>query len=139
MPRILRSPGSKIIQARKVSVPNADGANASGAGIRGPYRRPIRATAISAISRGSLGPDAPTSRTLRATISQSGSLRSTTPSQFRAWLKALFKSSISSGARLPFSIRLIGIVPPSADATKTRTPSYSTGTLFTVGELRKEP
>jgi hypothetical protein len=49
-----------------------------------PYRRPIRITAVSAISRGSLRPVAPASITLRATNSQSGSLRSTTLNERRA-------------------------------------------------------
>jgi hypothetical protein len=41
---------------------------------------------------------------LASTMSQSGSLRSTKPSKFGAWLKALFKSSISSGLRLSFAL-----------------------------------
>ena len=53
------------------------------------YRRPIRATAISAISCGSPGPDPPTSITLRATISQSGSFRSTTPNKLRVAVEGL--------------------------------------------------
>jgi hypothetical protein len=49
----------------------------------------------------------------------------------------LFKSSISFGVRLSFNNRLIVIVPPSADANKTKPTSYysySTGTSFTAGE-----
>ena len=104
--------------------------------LKRPYRRPIRTTVISAISRGSLTPVAPTSMTLRATISQSGSLRSTTPSRCSAWSKALFKSAISPAcACLQQSIDW-HCPAPSADANKTRRLSYSTGFPFTVGELR---
>src|SRR6516165_1865246 len=70
-------------------------------------------------------PVVPTSITLRATISQSGSLRSTTPSKFRAWLKALFKSPISSGVRLSFNNRFIGIVPPLSRRKQNQTPSIA--------------
>src|SRR5262252_6171980 len=97
-----------------------------------PYRRPIRTTAISAISRGSLVPVVLTSITLRATISQSGSLRSTTPSKFKAWLKALFKSSISSGVRLSFNNRLIGIVPPLSRRKQNQTPSIALDFLIAL-------
>jgi hypothetical protein len=43
----------------------------------------------------------------------------------RAWLKPLFKSSISSGVRLFFNNRLIGIVLPSADAMRRRVALHS--------------
>ena len=51
--------------------------------------------------------------------------------------RALFKSSISSGVRLSFNNRLIGIVAPLSRRKQNQTPSYSTGFPFTAAELRK--
>ncbi len=77
--------------------------------LRWTYRRPIRATAVSAISFAD-APATPTSITVRATISQSGSSRSTKPSARKARSKASFNNSISSGVYfLVFNKRRIGI------------------------------
>src|SRR5437879_2495396 len=59
--------------------------------------------------------------TLRATISQSGSLRSTRLRDRRARLKALFRRSSSSGVYSPsFNNRLIGIARPTMRRENSR-------------------
>src|SRR5215831_18483031 len=47
-------------------------------------------------------------------------------------------ATISSGVRLSFNNRLIGIVPPLSRRKQNKTPSYSTGFPLTAAELRKE-
>jgi hypothetical protein len=74
-------PIASLAHAREARPEDHLGRNAV---VRRPYLRPISATTTSAILRGFLFPVALTSITVRATISQRGSLRSATLSKFRA-------------------------------------------------------